>query len=127
MAVWNLVHDEEFRNDTTMTVHYADGLGLIFAVNSEGLTIQFYNSARDAVLAEHRIGEICYGEDIVLYEDGHGLYSELLDKVFAATEDKPYGCEHEGTCEERFHEAQVILGNDEEDDCKSCQKYKEEK
>ena len=36
--------------------------------------------------------------------------------------DGPITCSHDGTCEERFHEAQVALENEERDDCASCQK-----
>jgi hypothetical protein len=123
--MWQIVHTEELRADRTLTIFHKDsGYGdhnTLFETNVEGLYISYYGGARDAITAENRITQICYGWDV--------LMSEADDKVrdaffWSALEGRlgDDGCAHSPyTCDQVHHAAQVLLGNDECEGCEVCE------
>ena len=123
--MWQIVHTEELRADRTLTIFHKDsGYGdhnTLFETNVEGLYISYYGTARDAITAENRITQVCYGWDV--------LMSEADDKVrdaffWSALEGRlgDDGCAHSPyTCDQVHHAAQVLLGNDECEGCEVCE------
>ena len=123
--MWQIVHTEELRADRTLTIFHKDsGYGdhnTLFETNVEGLYISYYGTARDAITAENRITQVCYGWDV--------LMSEADDKVrdaffWSALEGRlgDDGCAHGPyTCDQVHHAAQVLLGNDECEGCEVCE------
>ena len=123
--MWQIVHTEELRADRTLTIFHKDsGYGdhnTLFETNVEGLYISYYGTARDAITAENRITQVCYGWDV--------LMSEADDRVrdaffWSALEGRlgDNGCAHSPyTCDQVHHAAQVLLGNDECEGCEVCE------
>ena len=123
--MWQIVHTEELRADRTLTIFHKDsGYGdhnTLFETNVEGLYISYYGTARDAITAENRITQVCYGWDV--------LMSEADDRVrdaffWSALEGRlgDDGCAHGPyTCDQVHHAAQVLLGNDECEGCEVCE------
>lgn len=123
--MWQIVHTEELRADRTLTIFHKDsGYGdhnTLFETNVEGLYISYYGTARDAITAENRITQVCYGWDV--------LMSEADDRVrdaffWSALEGRlgDDGCAHSPyTCDQVHHAAQVLLGNDECEGCEVCE------
>lgn len=122
---WELIHDEELSADRTLAVflaRYDNGEPkILFESNVQGLRIRYYSSAQDTINDEHPLADICYGENSLRWEASE--QDAFMDAVAEYIPvNGPMACDHEGTCEERLHEAQVALGNEERDDCASCQK-----
>jgi len=123
--MWQIVHTEELRADRTLTIFHKDsGYGdhkTLFETNVQGLYISYYGGARDAITAENRLTQICYGWDV--------LMSEADDKVrdaffWSALEGRlgDDGCAHGPyTCDQVFHAAQVLLSNEECEGCEVCE------
>lgn len=115
MGKWNLVHDEAMGSaDRTLSI-WSDpngpGVRVIFEVNEEGSRVKYYQTARDAVLGLFVISDVCYGENVMTWEEGK--FDGFLDKVWENQDSVVIlGCEHEGTCEEEFQRAQIALGNE---------------
>jgi hypothetical protein len=87
----------------------------------DGLYISYYGGARDAITAENRLTQVCYGWDV--------LMSEADDKVrdaffWSALEGRlgDDGCAHSPyTCDQVHHAAQVLLNNEECEGCEVCE------
>jgi hypothetical protein len=126
---WELIHDEELSPDRTLAVffsRYDNGEPkILFESNARGLRIRYYSSAQDVINDECPLADICYGENSLRWEAAE--QDAFMDEVFEYIPAfGPMKCSHAGiSCEERFHEAQVALGNEETDDCASCQKLVE--
>lgn len=115
MGKWNLVHDEAMgRADRTLSIWSAQsdsGVRVIFEVNEEGLRVKYYQTARDAILGLFTISEVCYGHNVMTWEEGK--FDGFLDKVWENQDSVVIlECEHAGTCEEEFQRAQIALGNE---------------
>jgi len=123
--MWQIVHTEELLADRTLTIFHKDsGYGdhkTLFETNVQGLYISYYGGALDALNAENRLTQICYGWDV--------LMSEADDRVrdaffWSALEDRlgDNGCAHSPyTCDQVHHAAQVLLGNEECEGCEVCE------
>ena len=123
--MWQVIHTEELRADRTLTVFYRESenydRSILFETNVDGLYISYYGGARDAITAENRITQVCYGWDV--------LMSEADDKVrdaffWSALEGRlgDDGCAHSPyTCDQVYHAAQVLLGNEECEGCEVCE------
>lgn len=124
MNKWELIHDEELAPSRTMSMYlarYDNGEPrVLWEVGIDGLRIRYYSSAQDAVADKMPLADICYGENSLLWEEHK--QDELMDKIHEHIPyPSPLYCEHEGqSCDERFHQAQVELGNEKRDHCASC-------
>lgn len=122
---WELIHDEELSPDRTLAIYlsrYENGDSrIVFESSIQGLRIRYYAFAQDAVEDTCPLADICYGENSLRWEaHEQDAFMDLVCDFIPV--DGPITCSHDGTCDERFHEAQVALGNEEKDDCASCQK-----
>ena len=124
---WEVVHDEHIKSNITLRilVRRGDDNRVLFERDDAGLGVSCYFNATDAIRGEFRISEICYGWDVIMSEDKDQVRSQWLDRVSEHMGSaKPLTCAHDGyTCEQMFHTAQVILGNEDEDNCGTCQRY----
>jgi hypothetical protein len=120
---WNLVHDESLRADRTLTIWRNEGRDrTLFEVNREGLYISYYFTAADALNNDNKTADICYGWDLVMSEGDDAVRGAWMNRVSDNIGADTLSCEHTGfTCDEMFHAAQVILGNDDEDNCAVCE------
>jgi hypothetical protein len=120
---WNLVHDESLRADRTLTIWRNEGRDrTLFEMNREGLYISYYFTAQDAINNDNKTADICYGWDLVMSEGDDAVRGAWMNRVADNIGADTLSCEHTGfTCEEMFHAAQVILGNDDEDNCAVCE------
>lgn len=120
---WNLVHDESLRADRTLTIWRNEGRDrTLFEVNREGLYISYYFTAADALNNDNKAADICYGWDLVMSEGDDAVRGAWMNRVSDNIGNDVMTCEHTGfTCDEMFHAAQVILGNDDEDNCAVCE------
>jgi hypothetical protein len=123
--MWQIVHTEELRADRTLTIFHKDsGYGdhnTLFETNVDGLYISYYGTARDAITAENRITQVCYGWDVLMSEADdrvrEAFFSSVLDGRLGDD-----GCAHSPyTCDQVHHAAQVLLGNDECEGCEVCE------
>ena len=120
---WNLVHDESLRADRTLTIWRNEGRDrTLFEVNREGLYIMYYFTAADALNNDNQAANICYGWDLVMSEGDDAVRGAWMNRVSDNIGNDVMTCEHTGfTCDEMFHAAQVILGNEDEDNCAVCE------
>jgi len=120
---WNLVHDESLRADRTLTIWRNEGRDrTLFEVNREGLYISYYFTAADALSNDNKTADICYGWDLVMSEGDDAVRGAWMNRVSDNIGADTLSCEHTGfTCDEMFHAAQVILGNEDEDNCAVCE------
>ena len=108
--MWELIHDESITASENIER------------NSQGLEIAYYHTAFDAFDDRFAAAAICYGWDVIQVESGEkdGFLSRVADSddiTHAIT------CDHDFTCEEIFHAAQVVLDNEECDGCEPCARY----
>jgi len=120
---WNLVHDESLRADRVLTIWRNESTDrTLFEVNREGLYIMYYFTAADALLNENKVADICYGWDLAMSEGDDAVRGAWLNRVADNIGNDPMTCEHDHfTCNEMFHAAQVLLGNEDEDNCAVCE------
>jgi len=122
---WKMVHDESPRADVTVEFFCHATKGMLFVRNEQGIEITVHADAESALNGqdEFAVAKICYGE----YTFMDTVYGNLrldgfLDKAHAADSYDPLRCDHSGiSCEERFHQVQVWLENEEADECEWCQ------
>jgi hypothetical protein len=117
MAKWNLVHDEYLgtpdRNLSIWSAPYESDSRVLFEVNEKGLRIKYYQTAKDAIEGRFAIADCCYGYTMLMWEEKET--DDWFDKVWANQDtEEVITCEHDGTCDDEFHRAQVVLGNEEE-------------
>ena len=123
--MWEIIHDEAWRADRTMTLYHnrseSGQNAVLFEVNVQGLYISYYGDALDAVNNSHRLTQICYGWDVLMSENDQ----TIRDAFFASTLEGRLGddgCAHfPYTCDQVFHAAQVLLNNEECDGCEVCE------
>jgi hypothetical protein len=120
---WNLIHDESLRADRTLTIWRSESSDrTLFEVNREGLYISYYFTAADALNNDNKAADICYGWDLVMSEGSDAVRGAWMNSVADNIGNDAMTCEHiRFTCDEMFHAAQVILGNDDEDNCAVCE------
>lgn len=124
--MWQIIHTEELRADRTLSIFYRQSENgddfVLFETNVEGLYISYYGDARDAITAENRLTQVCYGWDVLMAEQSD---SKVRDALFAATLNNSLGdngCAHNPyTCDQVHHAAQVLLGNEDCDGCEVCE------
>jgi hypothetical protein len=124
--MWEIIHDESITANENMTIWYKETENLdksvLFEVNRQGLTIGYYHTAFDALDDRFPAAVICYGWDVIQVENREK--DGFLDRVDNSDDiTKAMGCDHDFTCEEIFHAAQVILDNEECDGCEPCARY----
>lgn len=118
---WEHVHDEDI--GPAVTLHMFLGTWkengahvMLFEVNRQGIAYDIYSHVEDALEGTHPLASICYGESVMM-EDPDEFFTLCLQNIGG----KPLGCDHPGrTCEERFHQAQVELENEDPDACLWC-------
>ena len=132
---WSMIHDEDITASRSLRVlaRLGDGKGYIdtpvlFERDDNGLDITYYFTAQDALARENKIGSICYGWDILMAEGDDAArlawYDILVKRGHQA---ETLSCLHTGyTCEQMFHAAAVLLGNEDEDNCAVCAVWCEE-
>lgn len=121
---WKIVHDESPRGDVTVEFYCHPTKGMLFVRNDAGLLITVHPDAESALNGqeEFAVAKICYGE-YTLMDSVHATIrlDGFLDRAHQADSYDPLRCDHSGTlCEERFHQAQVWLENEEPDSCEWC-------
>lgn len=124
--MWQIIHTEELRADRTLSIFYRQSENgddfVLFETNVEGLYISYYGDARDAITAENRLTQVCYGWDVLMAEQSD---SKVRDALFAAALNnslRDNGCAHDPyTCDQVHHAAQVLLDNEECDGCEVCE------
>ena len=122
---WKVVHDEGPRADVTVEFFCHATKGMLFVRNTQGLVITVHADAESAIngQSEFAVAKICYGE----YNFMDTVYGTLtldgfLNKAHQADIYDPLTCEHDGvTCDERHHQVQVWLENEDADECEWCQ------
>jgi len=98
---------------------------MLFVRNTQGLVITVHGDAESAIngQSEFAVAKICYGE----YNFMDTVYGTLtldgfLNKAHQADIYDPLTCDHDGvTCDERLHQVQVWLENEDADECEWCQ------
>ena len=124
--MWQIIHTEELRADRTLSIFHRQSENgddfVLFETNVEGLYISYYGDARDAITAENRLTQVCYGWDVLMAEQSD---SKVRDALFAAALNNSLGdngCAHNPyTCDQVHHAAQVLLDNEECDGCEVCE------
>lgn len=124
--MWQIIHTEELRADRTLSIFYRQSENgddfVLFETNVDGLYISYYGDARDAITAENRLTQVCYGWDVLMAEQSD---SKVRDALFAAALNNSLGddgCAHDPyTCDQVHHAAQVLLGNEDCDGCEVCE------
>lgn len=122
---WNVVHEECPSGNVTIEFFNSDDRGLLFVRNDRGLWVTVHADAESAINGDENfaVAKVCYGE----YEFMDTVYGTMsldkfLNKCHQADSLDPLRCDHPGvTCEERFHQVQVWLENEEADECEYCQ------
>lgn len=124
---WDLIHDESLRADRTLTIWRNNANDrTLFEVNREALYISYYFTAADAMLNENKAADICYGWDFLMSEGDDAIRAAWLNRVASNVGGDPLTCEHDKwSCDQMFHAAQVILGNEDEDNCAVCAEVNE--
>lgn len=125
---WSTIHDEDISASRNLRVlaRLGDASGFVntpvlFERDDEGLYISYYFTAQDALERKNKIGEICYGWDIIMSESEDAVRLAWLDLLVKHTGGDPLYCVHTGyTCNQMFHAAAVLLGNEDEDNCAVC-------
>ena len=123
MSKWQLIHDEEL-GDSNRTLcvwsapHESNSM-VLFEVNEQGLRHRYYQTAKDAIEGKFHIADACYGYTMLMWEEHES--DAWLDRVWAEQDSTEITeCVHKGTCEDEFHRAQVVLGNEESYTCFMC-------
>ena len=123
--MWETIHTEEMRADRTLTIFYRESenndKSILFETNVQGLYISYYGGALDAINAVNRLTQVCYGWDVLMSEAD----SKVRDAFFWSTLEGRLGddgCAHGPyACDQVFHAAQVLLGNEECEGCEVCE------
>lgn len=131
---WSMIHDESISASRSLRVlaRVGDGKGYIdtpvlFERDDNGLDITYYFTAQDALARENKIGSICYGWDVLMAEGDDAARLAWYDLLVKHVSGEPLSCVHTGyTCEQMFHAAAVLLGNEDEDNCAVCAVWCEE-
>lgn len=128
---WEVVHQESPRADLTIEAwqHY-EQKNLLFVREDQGLRIGVYSCAEDAIEdnTDFALAQVCYGWYTILWEkrnkQAHDDFLSDCDIRSAQGHGVPFDChDNPGECEDAFHVAQVLLGNEE---CAGCDRCKEE-
>ena len=124
--MWELIHDESITSNENLSIWYRETENLdkfiLFEMNKQGLTVAYYHNAFDAIDGRFAAAEICYGWDVLQVESREKdafLTRVSMDDNIKST----ISCDHDFSCEEIFHAAQVVLGNEECEGCESCARY----
>lgn len=125
---WSMIHDESITGNRNLRVlaRVGDGKGYIdtpvlFERDDEGLYISYYFTAQDALERKNKIAEICYGWDVLMAEGDDAARLAWYDTLVKHVGGEQLSCTHTGfTCNEVFHAAAVLLGNEDEDNCAVC-------
>ena len=126
---WSTIHDEDISASRNLRVlaRLGDASGFIntpvlFERDDNGLDISYYYTAQDALERKNKIADICYGWDIIMSESEDAVRLAWLDLLVKRGHGaEPLSCVHTGyTCEQMFHAAAVLLGNEDEDNCAVC-------
>ena len=114
MSKWQLVHDEYLGTpDRNLSIWSAPYDQVLFEVNEKGMRIKYYQTAKEAIEGRFPIADACYGYTMLMWEESES--DAWLDLVWAEQDSTEITkCVHEGTCDDEFHRAQVVLGNEEE-------------
>jgi hypothetical protein len=116
-----LVHQESPRSDLNIEAwQHHEQKNLLFLRDESGLRVSVYSCAEDALDGKNdfALAEVCYGWYTLLWERGKSeAHNDFLDDCDTRSEEGhniPFSChENLGECEDAFHEAQVVLGNEE--------------
>jgi len=113
---WIPVHEEQPRADLSVEAWLnEEQKNLIFVRGDRGLRYSVYSCMEDALdgNSDFALANVCYGWYTLLWEkrkqEAHGIAFECHNNP--------------GECEDAFHAAQVVLGNEE---CEGCDICKEE-
>jgi hypothetical protein len=125
---WSMVHDESITASRSLRVlaRVGDGKGYIdtpvlFERDDDGLYISYYFTAQDALARDNKIADICYGWDVLMAEGDDAVRLAWYDTLVKHVGEEPLSCTHaKFTCNEVFHAAAVLLGNEDEDNCAVC-------
>lgn len=121
---WKVVHDESPRGDVTIEFYCHPTKGMLFVRNNQGLRITVHADAESALRGqdEFAVAKICYGE-YTFMDSAYGnlTLDGFLNKCHEADTFDPLTCDHGNSCDERHHEVQVWLENEDADECEWCQ------
>jgi len=131
MANWIPVHEEQPRADLSVEAWLNDEQNnLIFIRGDRGLKYGVYSCMEDALdgNTDFALAEVCYGWYSLLWEvRKHKAHDDFLDDCDTRSKEGhgvAFSChDNLGECEDAFHAAQVVLGNEE---CEGCDICKEE-
>lgn len=131
---WSMIHDESIAASRSLRVLARVGSDkgyidtpVLFERDDDGLYITYYFTAQDALVRENRIADICYGWDVLMAEGDDQTRLDWYDLLVKHVSGEPISCLHKGyTCEQMFHAAAVLLGNEDEDNCVACAAWGEE-
>jgi hypothetical protein len=124
--MWEIIHEESITATENLSIWYKETENLdksiLFEVNRRGLTVTYYHTAFDALDDRFPAAAICYGWDVIQMEsrEKNGFLNRVGDSDDIAN---AITCSHDFACEEIFHAAQVILGNEECEGCEPCSRY----
>lgn len=132
--MWELIHDESITANENLSIWYRESENLdkfvLFEMNKQGLTVAYYHNAFDAIDGRFPAAEICYGWDVLQVEnrekDAFLTRISVEDEVYEKFGKSIVTCDHDFTCDEILHAAQVVLGNEECDGCEPCARYGKE-
>jgi hypothetical protein len=127
--MWELIHDESITASENMSIWFdearATERSILFERNREGLVIGYYHAAFDALGDRFPAATICYGWDVIQVEKNEK--DPFLTRVSASADIRnAITCDHDFTCEEIFHAAAVLLGNEDCEGCGPCSRYGKE-
>lgn len=131
MANWIPVHEEQPRADLSVEAWLNDEQNnLIFIRGDRGLKYSVYSCMEDALdgNSDFALAEVCYGWYSLLWEvrkqKAHDDFLDDCDTRSKEGHGVAFNChDNPGECEDAFHAAQVVLGNEE---CEGCEICKEE-
>jgi hypothetical protein len=84
----------------------------------------YYYTAADAMNNDNQAANICYGWDLLMSEGEDSVRGAWMNSVADNIGNDVMTCEHGAVdCERMFHAAQVILGNEDEDECDVCKTW----
>ena len=124
--MWHIIHDESITASENLSI-WLDGANasersILFEMNREGLRVTYHHTAFDALDGRFAAADICYGWDVIQVESREK--DSFLTRASGSDDiTKPMGCDHDFTCEDVFHTAQVWLGNEECEGCEPCARY----
>lgn len=123
--MWELIHDESITANENLSIWSKGGRNdreILFERNSQGLTISYYHTAFDGINEKFPAARICYGWDVIQMENREK--DAFLERVVDNQDiHQVLSCDHDFSCEEIFHTAQVVLENEECDGCLPCARY----